>query len=182
MGAHQTFAENMKPLRIIAVALAALSSVAFGAVEPPSEKAIAAACKIPDSPVTRTVKLPTDDPSLKDRMLWLASYAFTQPVEFGITFACVPHGRLKPESFDFIASKPELDYKKIEFADGSVIHHNLGDRGDQGTFYSTTLVTKNGPFDYTLLISRKPDVKDADLPIDIKNAGVDLIQLLTKQK
>ena len=28
------------------------------------------------------------------------------------------------------------DYKKIEFADGSVIHHNLGDRGDQGTFYS----------------------------------------------
>lgn len=128
------------------------------------------------------MKLPTDDPSLKDRMLWLATYAFTQPVEFGITLACIPHGRLKPESFDFIASKPELEYKKMELADGAVIHHNLGDRGDQGTFYSTTLVTKNGPYDFTLLLSRKPGVKDADLPIDIKNAGIDLIQTLTKQK
>jgi len=159
-----------------------MSSAAFGAVDPPSVAAIAAACKVPDSSVSRTVKLPTDDPSLKDRMLWLTSFAVTQPVEFGITLACVPHGRLKLESFAFIASKPELEYKKIELADGSVIHHNLGDRGDQGTFYSTTLVTKDGPYDYTLLISRKPEVKDADLPIDIKNAGIDLIQLLTKQK
>jgi hypothetical protein len=81
-----------------------------------------------------------------------------------------------------MASQPELEYKKIELENGSVIHHNLGDRGDQGTFYSTTLVTKNGPYDYTLLISRKPGVKDTDLPIDIKSAGVDLFQALTMQQ
>lgn len=167
---------------MITFALATLSSVAIGEVEPLSEKAIAAVCKIPDSPVARTVKRPTEDPSLKNRMVWLASYAFTQPVDFGITFACVPHGRLKPESFESMASQPELEYKKIELENGSVIHHNLGDRGDQGTFYSTTLVTKNGPYDYTLLISRKPGVKDTDLPIDIKSAGVDLFQALTMQQ
>ncbi len=115
-------------------------------------------------------------------MAWFATYAFTQPVDFGITLACVPHGRFKPESFAMIASRPELEYRKIELPDGSVIHHNLGDRGDQGTFYSTALVTKDGPYDYTLLISRKPGGKDSDLPIDIKSSGIELIQLLTKQK
>jgi hypothetical protein len=81
-----------------------------------------------------------------------------------------------------IASHPEMEYKKTELGDGSIIHHNLGDRGDQGTFYSTTLVTKDGPYDYTLLISRKPGIEESAMPIDIKTSGIELIQELTKQK
>jgi hypothetical protein len=177
-----TFAKQMKASCVIVSLLFASVSFCGAAPEPPTAATLAAICKVPETAVARTVKLPDIDPMLKGKMVWLASYAFSQPVDFGITLACVPHGRLKQESFSMIATRPELEYKKIELADGSVIHHNLGDRGDQGTFYSTALVTKNGPYDYTLLISRKPGVKDEDLPIDITSSGIDLIQQLTKQK
>ena len=172
----------MKTIIAALVLLTASVCVAGEAPEAPSEAIVAATCNVPTSTVSRTIKLPDGDPKLKGRMVWLATYAFSQPVDFGITLACVPHGRLKPESFAMIASRPELEYRKIDLPDGSVIHHNLGDRGDQGTFYSTALVTKDGPYDYTLLISRKPGVKDSDLPIDIKSSGIELIQTLTKQK
>jgi len=172
----------MKALFATLILLSASLCLAGEAPEAPSAATLAAICKVPEAAVGRTVKLPDIDPMLKGKMVWLATYAFSQPVDFGITLACVPHGRFKQESFSMIATRPELEYKKIELPDGSVIHHNLGDRGDQGTFYSTTLVTKDGPYDYTLLIARKPGVKDEDLPIDISSSGIGLIQKLTEQK
>ncbi len=172
----------MKALFATLILLSASLCLAGEVPEAPSAATLAAICKVPEAAVAQTVKLPDIDPILKGKMVWLATYAFSEPVDFGITLACVPHGRLKQETFAMNASRPELEYKKIELADGSVIHHNLGDRGDQGLFYSTALVTKDGPYDYTLLISRKPGVKDDDLPIDIKSSGIEMIQELTKQQ
>ena len=177
-----TFAIKMKPLCVIIVFLSISACIAGIVSEPPSESIVASECKAPADAVSRTVKLPGEDPKLKERMMWLATYTFSKPVDFGITLVCVPHGRFKQQSFDAISTRPELEYKKIDLSDGSVIHHSLVDRGDQGTSYGTTLVTKDGPYDYILGISRPPNVSEKDVPIDIKTVGIELVQKLTNQK
>jgi hypothetical protein len=67
-----------------------------------------------------------------------------------------------------------------------VIYHALGDRGDQGTFYMTTLINHENDWDMTLLLSRKHGVDESKLPFAIAKDGIKLIgefeAVLRKQK
>lgn len=77
-----------------------------------------------------------------------------------------------------MATRPEVEFQRLTCGDGNTILHHLGDRGDQGTFYVTTLISKAGPYDAMVTISREPGVDEGSLPIDQRTAGIWLIQRL----
>lgn len=172
----------MKSIFPIVFLLSASVCLSGAAPEPPSEAAIAEACKVPASAVTRTIKLPDDDPRHKDKMTWSASYIFSQPVEYGISLTCIPHGQFKEDDFAMLAGRPEYKYQKITLSDDSVIHHSLADPGDPTNVHSTTLVTKDGSFDYVLMVGRKPGVNIEDIPVGIRSSGIELIQKIIPKK
>jgi hypothetical protein len=172
----------MKSIRSIILLLSASVCLSSAAPEPPTEATIATACKVPVSAVTRTIRLPDDDPKHKEKITWAASYTFSQPVEFGISIVCLPHGGFKDDMFTALASRPEFKYQKVVLPDGSVIHHSLADPGDPTNIHSTTLVSKDGLFDYVLMVGIKPGVKIEDVPVEIRSSGIELIQKLIAKK
>lgn len=171
----------MKSIFPIVFLLSVSACLSGAAPEPPSEAAIAEACKVSASTVTRKIILPEDDPRHNGKMTWFASYTFSQPVEYAISLTCIPHGQFTEDLFAKIASRPEYKYQKVTLSD-SVIHHSLADPGDPTNVHSTTLVTKDGPFDYVLMVARKPGVNIEGIPVDIRSSGIELIQKIIPKK
>ena len=56
-----------------------------------------------------------------------------------------------------------------------MIYHALGDRGDQGTFYVTTLINHEKDWDMIVMLSRKPGIDESKLPFTIAKDGIRLI-------
>ena len=172
----------MKFATLILFRFSCIASIAQGAPEPPLQTMIGAACKVPSATVERSVSRAGDDPNLIGKSVWLAKYTFSHHIGISMSLECVLKGRINDDTFEFISSFPELEYKKVDLANGDVIYQHLGDRGDRLKLYFTVLRKKRGDYDFKLIISRSVEADEAAFPVNVTKAGIDFIQQLTEER
>jgi len=161
--------------RIAAVTLFAVTVAAASDAAPvaPSAKQVAEVLGIDVKRVTHIAD-PQRDERIKGKVILLASYTIAGENECGLTITLFPTGRLKTDFIKKIG-KDQKDFQQITKDDGDFVYHSLGDRGDQGAFYMTTLVNHEGDWDMTLILSCKAGVDDHKLPLAIATDGPQLI-------
>ncbi len=166
--------------------LLATAAFAVGDVEHPTKPTtaqVAMLLGIDKSRVTNDVK-PLNQ-RLQGKIHWLATYKVSGEQNCAITITLYPNDRIKTEFIEKIGENQKESQKVIR-NDGDVIYHSLGDRGDQGTFYRTTLINHEDDWDVTLILAREPSVDETKLPFAIAKDGVKLIAeieaLLRKQE
>jgi hypothetical protein len=168
------------------VFLLSVAVISFGTETNPQKPTPADVAKILGIDESRVSTADKDqDPKLTGKVHWLATYKIAGDQECSIAITLFPNDRIKIDFIEKIgANQPE--FQKITRDDGDVIYHALGDRGDQGTFYMTTLINHENDWDMTLLLSRKPGVDESKLPFAIAKDGIKLIgefeTVLRKQK
>ena len=141
---------------------------ADGIPERPTAVQVAAILGIDRSRVS-AVKL-EQNRKLDGKVLWMAAYQVTGEQDCSLTITLVPDNRLKTAFIEKIGGN-----QKISRDDGDVIYHGFGDRGDQGTYYMTTLINHENDWDMTLMLYREPGVDESKLPFAIAKDGVKLI-------
>jgi hypothetical protein len=138
----------------------------------PTAAQVAAILGIEESRVSTNKK--EEHPKLDGKVLWMAIYKITGDQNCSLTVTLFPNDRIKTDFIEKIGAN-QSDFQKITKDDGDVIYHGLGDRGDQGTFYMTTLINHENDWDMTLMLSRKPGVDESKLPLAIAKDGIELI-------
>ena len=124
-------------------------------------------------------------PKLEGKVLWLATYKISGEQDCSFTITLYPGDRIKTDIIEKIGAN-QRDFQKITRDDGDVIYHALGDRGDQGTFYMTTLINHENDWDMILMLSRESGIDESKLPFVIAKDGIKLVHeiesILRKQK
>jgi hypothetical protein len=161
-----------------AISIALLLSAAvisFGAEVRPQRPSTAEVAKIL---CIQKIRVSTADkeqhPKLDGKVIWMATYHISGEQNCSITITLFPNDRIKTDFIEKISAN-QNDFQKITRDDGDVIYHTLGDRGDQGTFYITTLINHENDWDMTLILSREPGVDESKLPFAIAEDGIKLI-------
>lgn len=113
-------------------------------------------------------------PKLDGKVIWMATYRITGEQDCSLTITLFPNDKIKTDFIEKIGTN-QNDFQKITRDDGDVIYHALGDRGDQGTFYMTTLINHEEDWDMTLMLSREPGIDESKLPFAIAKDGIKLI-------
>ena len=113
-------------------------------------------------------------PKLDGKVIWLATYRITGEQDCSLTITQFPNDKIKTDFIEKIGAN-QNEFQKITRDDGDVIYHALGDRGDQGTFYMTTLINHEEDWDMTLMLSREPGIDESKLPFAIAKDGIKLI-------
>jgi hypothetical protein len=113
-------------------------------------------------------------PKLDGKVIWMATYRITGEQACTLTITLFPNDRIKTDFIEKIGAN-QSEFQKITRDDGDVIYHSLGDRGDQGTFYVTTLINHENDWDMTVMLSREPGVDESKLPFTIAKDGIRLI-------
>ena len=160
----------MAAVTLFAVTVAAASDAAPVA---PTAKQVAEVLGI-DAKRVAHIADPQRDERLKGKLIWMASYTVAGESECGLTITLFPTGKLKTDFMKKIG-KDQKDFQQISKDDGDIVYHSLGDRGDQGSFYMTTLVNHEGDWDMTLTLSSKAGVDAHKLPLAIDTDGPKLI-------
>ena len=101
-------------------------------------------------------------------------HKITGEEDCSVSITLFQNDRIKTDFIEKIGAN-QTDFQKITRDDGDVIYHALGDRGDQGTFYMTTLINHENDWDMTLMLSREPGVDEFKLPFAIARDGIKLI-------
>lgn len=152
------------------------------APEPPSEAEVATLFKVPGPAVSREVETQKNAPELEGLpIVWFATYRIGEPVLYRVELVCYQHGRQRKiweMGAKRNAENPDLDYKRINLADGSIIDHCFMKKY---LFSTTSLMTKAGSFDYRLDIQPDFLAKKEDIPLDHFASAPDFIQKLTGQ-
>ena len=160
------------------ISIALLFSVAvisFGAEINPQKPTPAEVSRILGIDESRVSAADKDqNPKLAGKLHWLATYKIAGDQECSITITLFPNDRIKIDFIEKIGAN-QREFQKITRDDGDVIYHALGDRGDQGTFYLTTLINYENDWDMTLMLSREPGVDESKLPFVIAKDGIKLI-------
>ena len=172
-----------------AVSIAVLLSIAtisVGAEVSPQRPAPAEVAKILGIDERRvSTDRKEQHPTLDGKVIWMATYLITGEQDCSLTITLFPNDRIKTDFIEKIGAS-QKEFQKITRDDGDVIYHALGDRGDQGTFYMTTLINHEEDWDMTLVLSREPGVDESKLPFAIAKDGIKLIgefeSVLRKQK
>lgn len=169
---------HMMTSRIAAFTLLAVTVSVASDAEPvvPSAKQVAEVLGVDAKRVTHMAD-PQRDERLKGKVIWLASYTIAGENECGLTITLFPAGKLKTDFIKRIG-KDQNDFQQITMDDGDVVYHSLRDRGDQGTYYMTTLVNHERDWDMTLILSCKTGIGDRKLPLAIDTEGPKLISKL----
>jgi len=122
--------------------------------------------------------------NLEGKVLWFATYEISGEQDCSVTIGLYAKGRIKTDFIEKIGAT-QKNYKKITKEDGDIIYHALGDRGDQGAFYMTTLINHEDDWDLTLILSRKSGIDESKLPFIIAKDGIKLvreIELILRKK
>ncbi|MBK1829033.1 hypothetical protein [Haloferula rosea] len=139
--------------------------------EKPEPAVIARICGIDEARVSADDK---ERPTLNTRVIWMATYRITGEQDCGLAITLFPNDRIKTDFIEKIGAN-QTEFQKITRDNGDVIYHSLGDRGDQGTYYMTTLINHEEDWDMSLMLSREPGVDESKLPFAIAKDGIKLI-------
>jgi hypothetical protein len=170
---------------IVALSLSAVVIVAAAEGNPPrpTPEQVAKVLGIDEKRVSADEK--PQNSRLDGKVLWLASYKISGKQDCGLSITLFPKNRIKTDFIEKIGAN-QNEFRKITKDDGDVIYHSLGDRGDQGTFYMTTLINHEADWDMTLILARDSGVAEINLPFSIARDGIKLIgdfeALLRKQE
>jgi hypothetical protein len=124
-----------------------------------------------------------DQNGTKDgKIVWEATYHVQSKPAFFVHVTLVRAGMIKTASMEDIANHPELEFQKLTEPNGDVIYHFLGNRGgDQGTIYSTNLITHQKDWDLMVILGVGPGVEEKALPIHLEKDGIAFVRKLNEQ-
>ena len=157
---------------VLLLSTAVIARSAEGEPQRPATAEVAKVLGIDKNQVSADSK--EQHPKLYGKVIWMATYRITGEQDCSLTITLFPNDRIKTDFIEKIGAN-QSDFQKVTRDDGDVIYHALGDRGDQGTFYMTTLINHENDWDMTLMLSREPGVDESKLPFAIAKDGIKLI-------
>ena len=154
------------------LSLVAISVSAEVSPQRPAPATVAKILAIDESRVSADGK--EQHSTLDGKVIWMVTYRIRGEQDCSLTITLFPNDRIKTDFIEKVGAS-QKEFQKITRDDGDVIYHALGDRGDQGTFYMTTLINHEEDWDMTLMLSREPGVDESKLPFAIAKDGIKLI-------